>query len=214
VDEFGRLDGLVNNAALFVMARPHEQDPEEFRRVIEVNVVGTAYCGIHALKHMVAQDSGSLINISSGASWGSPAQGAYGASKGAVSSLTYSWARDVAGTGVRVNSVAPNAMTRMAEIFEAFYGDAAPGQNVDKDPMLNAPAVVYLLSDRSIGLNGQVIRVDGEELALMTHPAVLSPSLYSPAWTAESVAEAFDETLTAQQLPLGISRVDGPFSRG
>jgi len=205
--EFGRLDGLVNNAALFIMARPHEQDPEEFRRLIEVNVIGTAFCGIHALKHFVAQDSGSLVNISSGASWGSPAQGAYGASKGAVSSLTYSWARDVEGTGVRINAVAPNAMTRMAEIFEAFYGDSAPGQNVGKDPMLNAPAVVFLLSDRSVGINGQVVRIDGEEMTLMTHPAVQEPALYSPNWTPESVAEAFDETLTARQLPLGISRV-------
>ena len=63
VKEFGTLDGLVNNAALFRMALPAEETERDFRRIVEVNILGTAYCGIHAIRQMMRQGSGSLVNI-------------------------------------------------------------------------------------------------------------------------------------------------------
>jgi NAD(P)-dependent dehydrogenase (short-subunit alcohol dehydrogenase family) len=207
VEAFGAIDGLVNNAGIFRMARPAEQDPATFRAVIEVNLLGTAYCGLHAIRVMLERGGGSIVNVTSGSHTGSTAMAAYGASKGGVASLTYCWAADLAGSGVRVNAVSPNANTRMAQEFERFLGDDAPGQNIDKSAESNAPAVVYLLSDASAGINGQVVRIDGDELSMMAHPAVIGEGLRNPEWTVQGVAEAFESVLAAQARPLGMHRV-------
>jgi len=202
---FGRIDGLVNNAGIFRMADPRGQDPAEFRRVVEVNLLGTAYCGLHAIRAMLEQpDGGSVVNVTSGTHAGSPAMAAYGASKGGVASLTYCWAADLAGTRVRVNAVSPNAHTRMADTYERYLGGRARGQNVGTSPASNAPAVVYLLSDAAAGITGQVVRVDGEELSLMTHPRVAVPTVRMAEWTVAAVAAAFDRDLAHRQEAIGL----------
>src|SRR5262249_45243321 len=150
-----------------------------------------AYCGLHAIPVMLEQGRGSIVNVTSGSHTGSASMAAYGASKGGVASLTYCWAADLADSGVRVNAVSPNANTRMSQEFERFLGDAAPGQNTNKSTESNAPAVVYLLSEASAALNGQVIRIDGEELSMMAHPAVIGQGRVKPQWTVADVVEAF-----------------------
>ena len=108
VEEFGALDGVVNNAGTFdgPSAGP---GPDELRRLLEVNVLGVAHVGIHALRRMVPQGRGSIVNVTSSSMAGLPAMSAYGATKGAVTSLTLGWALDLDGTGVRVNALAPIA---------------------------------------------------------------------------------------------------------
>lgn len=207
LDAAGGLDGLVNNAGIFHLAHPSEEDPEQFRKVVTVNLLGTAYCGLHAIRAMLERGRGSVVNVTSGAQTGSAAMGAYGASKGAVASLTYCWAADLAGTGVRVNAVSPNAHTRMAEAYERYLGERARGQNIGKSPEVNAPAVVYLLSDASAALNGQVVRIDGDELAVMSHPAIVGEGVRHPEWTVERVAEAFAGELGARLQPIGLYRI-------
>jgi NAD(P)-dependent dehydrogenase (short-subunit alcohol dehydrogenase family) len=207
VEAFGAIDGLVNNAGIFRLAGPAEQDPDDFRAVLEVNVLGTAYCGLHAIRAMLRRGTGSIVNVTSGSHAGSAAMGAYGASKGAVASLTYCWAADLAGTGVRVNAVSPNAHTRMADAYEAYLGAAAQGQNVAKPPAQNAPAVVYLLSDASAGLHGQVVRIDGDELSMVAHPAVQGDGALNPAWTVAAVAEAFAAGAVGPLSPVGLHRL-------
>ncbi len=204
LSEFGTIDGLVNNAAIFRLATPWEQDPGEFRQVLETNLLGTAYCGMHALWAMAERGRGSIVNVTSGSQTGSAAMAAYGASKGGVAALTYCWAADVAGTGIRVNAVSPNAHTRMADEFERYLGEQARGQNVGKRPETNAPAVVFLLSDAASGVNGQVLRIDGEELSLMTHPEVAEPTARNPQWSVAAVAEAFAGPLGQALQPLGL----------
>jgi NAD(P)-dependent dehydrogenase (short-subunit alcohol dehydrogenase family) len=204
--EFGAIDGLVNNAGIFRLADPRAQDPAEFRAVIEVNLLGSAYCGLRAIRAMLDRGCGSVVNVSSGAQAGAAAMAAYGASKGAIASLTYCWAMDLAGTGVRVNAVSPNGHTRMADEFERYLGDRGHGQNLGKAPELNAPAVVYLLSDAAAEVTGQVVRIDGDELSLMTHPAVLEPPARSPQWTVDEVAAAFAAQLGVVRQRLGLHR--------
>jgi len=206
VSAFGAIDGLVNNAGIFRLAAPAEQDPDEFRAVVEVNVLGTAYCGLHAIRAMLPRGRGSIVNVTSGSHAGSAAMGAYGASKGAVASLTYCWAADLAGTGVRVNAVSPNAHTRMADAYETYLGASAQGQNVHKDPAQNAPAVVYLLSDASAALHGQVVRIDGDELSMVAHPTVQGDGTLNPAWTVGSVAAAFEAGSVGPLSPVGLHR--------
>jgi NAD(P)-dependent dehydrogenase (short-subunit alcohol dehydrogenase family) len=215
--EFGRIDGLVNNAALMWVGRPDQLTEADLRRTIEVNVLGTAFCGLHALGHMTAQRSGAIVNVTSGAHAGIPLQCAYSASKGAVASLTYAWAADVAGQGVRVNAISPMGATRMSKAMRDYSIEQGnePWPEVTIPPDNNAPAVVFLLSDAAEGVNGQVIRVEGEHLSLMTHPSVLYPAIRRERWTEDEVRRVFEEDLSNRLLPLGVIALDATIrSRG
>jgi NAD(P)-dependent dehydrogenase (short-subunit alcohol dehydrogenase family) len=206
VEEFGRLDGLVNNAGIIRVGRPEGMREADYRDVMEVNVLGPCYCGTHAMRHMLNEGHGVIVNVTSGAQAGSPLLAAYGASKGAIASLTFSWAMDLAGTGVRVNAISPMADTRMFDP-RLRVDEAAAGQPPGPQPEDNAPLVVYLLSDRSRHLNGQVVRIDGTRLSLMTHPSILEPVLSAGHWSVESIAEAFREELDDHVVALGVQRV-------
>ena len=144
VVEFGGIDGLVANAGMFSMSLPAEQRPEDLRRMIEFNSLAVAYPGLHAIRHMEAQGSGSLVNVTSSSVGGLAAMGAYGASKGAVLSLTVGWALDLQPRGVRVNGLSPIAMTRMHELrmdYEQIADDERPAVRAARhvDPEFNAP---------------------------------------------------------------------------
>jgi NAD(P)-dependent dehydrogenase (short-subunit alcohol dehydrogenase family) len=207
IEVYGALDGLVNNAGVLSMHRPDQEGEESFRRTIEVNLLGTAFCGMHALRHMTARNRGSIVNVTSGAHAGLPGMAAYGASKGAVASLTYGWAVDVEHTGVRVNAISPLAATRMLLELDAFHDVAAAERGRswrDSPPAeMNAATVVYLLSDRSAGIHGQIVRVDDETLALVAHPLTLLPTVPG-AGSVAGVEEAFETTLKGLLQPLGI----------
>lgn len=206
VSSFGRVDGLVSNAGLFRMGHSAAEEPDAFRRLIEVNVLGVAYCGIHAMRHMIERGSGSIVNVTSGAHAGIASMSAYAASKGAVASLTYAWAIDLQGTGVRVNALSPLAATRMSDVLVRTLppeqGDALRATMAR--PEANAPAVVYLLSDRSSAVHGQIVRVDHDELSLISHPMVITPTVPGGAPSAEAVAAAFEGPLASRLAPLGL----------
>jgi len=206
IEEFGRLDGLVNNAGIIRVGRPEDLRAADYRDLMEVNVFGPCYCGTHAIRHMLNEGHGVIVNVTSGAQAGSPLLAGYGASKGAIASLTYSWAMDLAGTGVRVNAISPMADTRMFDP-KLRVDQAAEGQPAGPQPEDNAPVVVYLLSDLSQHLNGQVVRIDGSRLSLMTHPAILEPVLSATRWTVEAISEAFRDHLDFDVVPLGVTRV-------
>jgi NAD(P)-dependent dehydrogenase (short-subunit alcohol dehydrogenase family) len=204
--EFGRLDGLVNNAALNYQAPPWEDDAEVARELIEVNVLGVLYCGIAATRVMRAQGAGSIVNISSGSSFGQHACGTYAASKGAVASLTYSWALDLAELGVRVNGVCPLAWTRMVERHRASQARVTPQRTPDR----GAPLITYLLSDRAAGITGQLIRFTGDQLHIVRQPGIKEPVLQRPSWTVEDIAAAFDEVLDHHLEPFGLEKRPPP----
>ncbi len=205
VAEFGRIDGLVNNAGVFGLAFPHQPEPALFRQIVDTNLMGTLACGTAALVHMRAAGSGVVLNVTSGEQMGKSASAVYGATKAAVATLTYSWSADLSDSNVRVNAVSPNAHTAMADVYRAFFGTAG-SQNVGIAPEVNAPLVVYLLSDLSRDVRGQVIRLAGRELTLCTHPALSEPVL-TDNWTVTAIDEAFRETLASRQIPSGVRRV-------
>jgi NAD(P)-dependent dehydrogenase (short-subunit alcohol dehydrogenase family) len=197
--EFGRIDGLVNNAGIHALCKPHAAAEPMLRSIIEVNLLGSAFCGVHAIRRMLDQGYGTIVNTVSGAMVGLPFMSAYGASKAGVAALTYSWASDLAGSGVRVNAVSPMAFTRMSDIDtpEGFEGDwlAEKLPFTQVTPEQNAPVVIFLLSDLSAAVHGQVVRIQGEALSLMRKPEIVQPVLHREAWTVEAVAEAFAHEL-------------------
>jgi NAD(P)-dependent dehydrogenase (short-subunit alcohol dehydrogenase family) len=214
IDGFGRIDGLVNNAGLFHMGMLSDFEPRSARSLIEVNVLGAFHCAAHSVRPMLAQGSGSIVNVTSGAHLGNPAMGVYGASKGAIASMTYIWAMELADSGVRVNALSPLAQTRMmtdtADYARGHGGDPSRFIGV-QPPEANVPVVDYLLSDRSIGVTGQIVRIDRDELALYAHPAIQMPSVKSAGdgWTLDSIAQAFDRDLRPRLVPCGILGTTG-----
>lgn len=206
VSGHGRLDGLVNNAGLRPEGAAWDETPAGIRQAVEVNLLGTLFCGLAAMKIMRGQGGGSIVNASSRAQRGIPSSATYAATKGAVASLTYAWAIDLHGSGVRVNAIAPQAGgtgTRRR---------SAPAPPHEPAAAQMAPLVSYLLSDLSAGVTGQVIRIGGRRdalsVGLMTHPRN-GPFLRRPdGWTVASLAAAFDTTLGPALEPVGADGLD------
>ena len=134
ISTFGKIDGLVNNAALYHAARIDAFDPVAAQSLVDANVLGPLYCTGHAVKPMLAQKSGSIVNVVSGAHMGIPNLGIYGATKGAVASMVYTWALELAGSGVRVNALSPFGATRIA-----FPDRRAPFRRRWRDSLLSCP---------------------------------------------------------------------------
>ena len=207
VTEFGRIDGLVNNAALMSLGRLEDHDEAHLRHLLDVNVVGGFNCASEAIVVFYAQGSGSIVNVTSGAHLGMSAASDYAATKGAVASMTYSWAIDAAGTGVRVNALSPLAISAMSAQTQAYLRGTGLTDLVIEapTPAESAPAVCYLLSDASAHLNGQIVRADGPRLSLMAHPAITQPVLHRESWSADDIARAFAVTLDHRQSPTGLA---------
>jgi NAD(P)-dependent dehydrogenase (short-subunit alcohol dehydrogenase family) len=199
VDAFGRIDGLVNNAGLAQVSRIEAIDPAATQRLIDVNVIGPLYCTAHAVGPMLRQGAGSIVNVTSGAHMGLAQLSVYAASKGAVASMVYSLALELAGTGVRINGLSPIA---------AGTG-MSPDDPVNQSAAANSPVVEYLLSDLSAGVTGQIIRIDREQLHIYAHPALLLPPVVRQQWSAETIAEAFAAELLDRLVPCGVQGMLG-----
>lgn len=214
VREFGGLHGLVNNAGIRPEGSAWEEDPAEVRRAVEINLLGTLYCGIESMKVMRAAASGSIVNVSSRAQRGIPQSATYAATKGAIASLTYSWAIDLMPAGVRVNAIAPQATATGTRRKGAPPSDDEP--RADQI----APLVTYLLSDLSSHVTGQVIRIGGRadalSIGLMTPPKNGIFMRSSAGWEVADLQVLFEETLDrrleavgAVPLPVASTLVNG-----
>jgi NAD(P)-dependent dehydrogenase (short-subunit alcohol dehydrogenase family) len=166
VETFGRLDVLVNNAGVASAVPAMREAPEQFRRVIDVNLNGTYWsaqaCG------RVMSPGGAIVNISSilGITTAGLPQAAYSASKAAVIGLTRDLAQQWTGRkGIRVNAVAPGFFdSEMTEQYEPGYLESlAPRMLVGRkgDPSELAATVLWLASDAGGYMTGQTIAVDG-----------------------------------------------------
>jgi NAD(P)-dependent dehydrogenase (short-subunit alcohol dehydrogenase family) len=204
ISTFGKIDGLVNNAAIYHSAWVEDFDPAVARSMVEINVLGPLYCTGHAVKPMLKQKSGSIINVVSGAHMGMPRLGVYGATKGAAASMVYTWSMELAGSGVRVNGLSPFGATRMGIPAGASPEQVATLHANLQRPEANSPVVEFLLSDLAKDVNGQLVRIDKGDLQLYTHPALLLPAVTHPAWTAEMIADAFQHELKGRQVPCGV----------
>jgi len=170
VREFGCLDVLVNNAGINLKGAALEQTRANFAPVIEVNLVGTFLCAQAAARIMVPRRSGSIINISSIAGLRALGRGNnfYAATKAAILGLTRELAVEWAPHGVRVNAIAPgwvatgrveNYLRDRPQLRQSM--EAAVPLGRIGDPRDLAGPVVFLASDASSLITGQVLVVDG-----------------------------------------------------
>ena len=173
LDKFGRIDVLVNNAALYgsLTFVPFDRlDEDEWDATMNVNVKGIWQCCKAVVPIMKEQESGSIVNISSlAATYGMPNGLHYTASKAAVIGATRGLARELGRYNIRVNAVAPNVVNTDAtgEVFgdkRDKVVDATMSQQAIRKPLETEDivgAVLYLSSDHSKLTTGQTIMVDG-----------------------------------------------------
>lgn len=166
---YGRLDVLVNNAALWHTAPVGEETEERFRTLLSVNLVGP-FLGIRAvLPAMRAAGGGSIVNISSTAGLtGIAGHSAYGATKFGLRGMTKSAALDVAAEGIRINSVHPGMIDTPMIAGVTGGGEDVREREYPKVPMRRigtpedvAHMVLFLASDASSYVTGAEFAVDG-----------------------------------------------------
>ena len=166
VERFGGLDVLVNNAGIASAGTVCEVTPEEWDRVLAINLKGAYLCSRFAVAHMARSGGGSIVCISSASGViGQQAQVAYNASKHGVIGLVRCMALDHAADGIRVNAVCPGVMrTPMLDALSAEQLAALEAMHPlgrVADPAEIAQAVLHLAGDESSFTTGGVFLVDG-----------------------------------------------------
>ncbi len=165
-NRYGRVDVLVNNAGILQDSTLKKLEPEQFDRVISVNLRGVYLCTRRASDLMREQGSGVILNASSVvAHYGNFGQTNYVAAKAGVIGMTKVWARELGKDGIRVNAVAPGfiATDMTAGIPEKILDmmrDKVPLKRMG-DPKDIANAYCFLASDEARYINGAVLNVDG-----------------------------------------------------
>ena len=168
VKAFGRIDILVNNAAIFINITRHpfyEISAEEWDRVSAVNIKGPFLCAKAVFPQMKQQKSGKIINISSStAYWGTPMFLHYVASKAALIGMTRSLAREVGEFGICVNAIAPGLVEHEGQnapraLTELQLKERSIKRVQTPDDLMGT--LIFLASQDSDFMTGQTIVVDG-----------------------------------------------------
>jgi NAD(P)-dependent dehydrogenase (short-subunit alcohol dehydrogenase family) len=196
LEEFGRLDVLVNAAGILRDRMVFNMTEKEWDDVIRVHLKGTfnttrfASAHWHSLRDETAQNR--VINFTSVSGLhGAPGQPNYAAAKMGIVGLTYSAAHSLAKYGVTVNAISPGAATRMTDSVPSDRrraGTAAAAAD-ERSPDNVAPIVAYLASERSGWINGRIIHSAGYEVALYNNPEPISRVIGVGRWDADELGD-------------------------
>lgn len=206
IDNFGKIDILVNVAGILRDRMVFNMAPEEWDAVLKVHLYGTFNTLRHAASLMRAQRSGRIINFSSRAAFGNLGQANYSAAKGGIISITRTAALELGRYGVTVNCILPVAGTRLMltpEVLAAKEKRAAAGVQVtvsagDADlppPEDVAPIVVFLASDAASDVNGQLFFAAGGEITLYSWPTPVKSIFKEGRWTIDELIKLFPQSL-------------------
>ena len=200
VKSFGTLDVLVNNAGILRDKMSFNMTEEEWDAVIKVHLKGhfapSRFAG--AYWRQKSKDSGDPVNAkivntsSESGLYGNAGQANYAAAKAGIASLTIVLARELERFGVRVNAIAPVALTRMTEdLMGGRMGDDEAAKAA-LAPSNVAAAVGWLASDLSEGVNGQVVKIQGGIAQIVQGWRPLTQVKSDKPWTIESINEQRD----------------------
>ena len=173
---FGRIDVLYNNAGIILGKPIQDTSLEEWNRILRIDLTGPFLMSKAVIPHMMAQQAGSIINISSaGGIVGYPSMAAYGAAKGGLVNLTRCMAVDLAAYNIRVNAICPGAIdTPMPRAYienmdnkEAAWQRIADAHLLKRfgTPIEVVHLALFLAADESSFMTGSVIPVDGGQTA-------------------------------------------------
>lgn len=174
VQAFGKIDILVNNAAIFIL-RGIEATPEEWRQILDVNVIGTSLTTKHVVPEIRKAGGGAIVNLGSISSFiAQPQFVTYNATKAAIATMTRCMALDLAADHIRVNAVCPGTiwtqiverlakekgLDRAAADKDPTWGGASMLKRV-ADPREIANVILFLASDEASYVTGAHIMADG-----------------------------------------------------
>lgn len=166
IKTMGRIDILVNNAGISVLGLFMDSTEEDIKNIVDINLLGAMYLTRHAIEYMLPRKGGSIVNISS--MWGevgASCEVLYSATKGGINLFTKSLAKELAPSNIRVNGIAPGVINTKMNSFlgeeekkaleeEIPLGRFGEGSEIGK-------LVVFLCSEDSSYITGQIIRADG-----------------------------------------------------
>jgi NAD(P)-dependent dehydrogenase (short-subunit alcohol dehydrogenase family) len=205
LEAFGGLDGVVNNAGIVRDRMFFNMSVEEWRAVIDVNLNGAFFVARAAAPHFKSQGSGSYVHITSTSGLiGNNGQANYAAAKLGLTALSRTIASDMDRYGVRSNCIAPFAWTRMTNSVPTDTPEQRA--RVESLKLMEgrrvAPLAVYLLSDGSQDINGQVFSVRANEIFLMSQSRPLRGLHTDVGWTPQSIAERVIPAIRGSLYPL------------
>lgn len=218
VNEFGRLDALVNNAGILRDSTLWKMTDEAFDAVITTHLRGTFTCTRAAAIRLREQgEGGRIICIGSPTGQvGNFGQTNYAAAKAGIVGMVRTWAMELARAQVTVNAVVPVAATAMTETipFLKPYVDALdagePLPSFARQELGFGPAedvtglISFLASDAAAGITGQAIGVGGDRLALWSHPGeAVVDFADGTGWSADAIAAAWPERFAPSHQTLG-----------
>ena len=187
---------------------------EDFDSVWNIHVKGTFWSSqLAALRMKESGKGGSIINTTSGAHFGNFGQTNYAAAKGAIASMTYTWAIELAKYGIRVNAIGPTGSTRMSATFAS-----SKNTNHDNlpfiDPTSNGPLIAYLSSDLAKKISGQIFGCGGERLALMVQPHYGKTLKKEEGWSVQDIHGVMAKEFIHEFKNLGMLSMPYPFHEG
>ena len=205
IDNFGRIDVVVNNAGILRDRFFHKMSVDEWDAVIKVHLYGAFYVSRAAAPHFKEQGSGAYIHMTSTSGLiGNFGQANYAAAKLGVAALSKSIALDMQKFNVRSNCIAPFAWSRM---IGSIPTDTPEEQaRVDRIKQMRpdkiAPLVVALASEQSSYANGQIFAVRNNEIFLISQPRPVRSVHRSEGWSPATVVSHALPTLKAMFYPL------------
>ena len=216
IDEYGRLDILVNAAGILRDRMIFNMSEEEWDSVVRVHLYGSFNMVRRSVPHMIDQGHGRIVLFSSISALGSPGQTNYSAAKEGIVGLARSAASELQEHGITVNAVYPGGRTRMVESIpesavEWLREQAAdrPGSYPVADlvaspepdealvPESNAPKIVYLCTDAAASITGQVIGTHGWGTSLYSPRRPVKSLHKDGAWTLDELERLVPISLTS-----------------
>jgi NAD(P)-dependent dehydrogenase (short-subunit alcohol dehydrogenase family) len=193
VEQFGRLDVLVNVAGILRDRMVFSMSEQEWDDVIRVHLKGTFNTTKFAAAHWrsVRDESAQnrIINFTSVSGLhGAPGQPNYAAAKMGIVGLTYSCANALGRYGVTANAISPGAATRMTESVPTERRRAVTATDAERSPDNIAPVVAYLASEQSGWINGQIVSSRGYEVALYNIPRPVITIVGTGPWDVDALA--------------------------
>ncbi len=190
LDNFGRIDVVVNNAGILRDRFFHKMSVDEWDAVLKVHLYGAYYVSRAAATHFKEQESGNYIHMTSTSGLvGNFGQANYSAAKLGVAALSKSIALDMQKFNVRSNCISPFAWSRMIGSIptETAEEQARVERIKQMTPAKIAPMAVALASDSSAHVNGQIFAVRNNEIFLMSQPRPVRSVHRSEGWTPQTV---------------------------
>ena len=192
IDNFGRIDSVVNNAGILRDRIFHRMSVVDFEMVIKVHLMGSFYMSRAAANHFKEQNSGSFVHFTSTSGLiGNFGQANYAAAKLGIVGLSRGIALDMARFNVRSNCVSPFAWSRMIGTIPTETDDekARVERIKTMDAGKIAPLAIFLLSDLAKGVSGQIFAARKDEIYLFSQPRPVRSVHRSEGWTPQSLAE-------------------------